>query len=116
MKRFPKKLISFRRLQGGQFGTLDVSAVSPEYVQLAFGSDFIQLTRPQWIALRSMIDRFFGSETERVILTREDGEPVLFEDIDDEAVEVEEIADRDVSPRTHRGRPRHGARRRDFMG
>ena len=89
MKHFPKPLISFRRLQGGQFGTLDVAATDPHYVQLALGSDFIQVTRAQWIALRSMVDRFFGCETETVVLVREDGEPVIFEEREEEVDEEE---------------------------
>jgi hypothetical protein len=88
MRLFPKPLISFRKLQGGQFGTLDVSATDPHYVQLALGSDFIQVTRSQWVALRSTIDRFFGCETETVVLVAEDGEAVIFdereEDLDEE--------------------------------
>jgi hypothetical protein len=116
MRHFPKKLISFRKLQGGQYGTLDVSAVSPDYVQAALGGDFVQFTRPQWIAMRSMVDRFFGSETERVILTRDDGEPVLFEELDAEAIDVEEVPGRDPGPRVQRMRPRHGRRRPDIAG
>jgi hypothetical protein len=116
MKHFPKSLLSFRKLQGGQFGTLDVSAISPDYIQLALGTDFVQLTRPQWIALRSVGDRFFRAETERVILTRDDGEPVLFEEMDADDVEAEEIVDR-MPPRGARPpRPRPGVRRRDSMG
>lgn len=122
MKHYPKSLISFRKLQGGQFGTLDVSAISPDYVQLALGTDFIQLTRAQWIALRSAGDRFFHSEAERAILTRDDGEPVLFEETETvnledetrEAIYVEdEPAVRPVPPRAAKARPRQNGRRRE---
>ena len=75
MKHFPKPLISFRKLQGGQFGTLDVQAATPHDVQLALGSDFIYLTRPQWIALRCAVDRFFGCETETVVVASPTGRP-----------------------------------------
>jgi hypothetical protein len=105
MKHFPKPLISFRRLQGGQFGTLDVAATDPHYVQLALGSDFIQLTRPQWIALRSTIDRFFGCEAETVVLIREDGEPIIFEE------QEEEIEEEDFRARPTQARNRSQRRR-----
>jgi hypothetical protein len=105
MKHFPKPLISFRKLQGGQFGTLDVQATDPHYVQLALGTDFIQLTRAQWIALRSTIDRFFGCETETVVLVREDGDSVIFEPEDEEEVRP--------PPQQVRSRP---ARRRSATG
>ena len=85
---FPKQLISFRKLKGGQFGTLDVSALNPHYAQLALGSDFVSITRAQWVALRSVIDRFFGTETETVVFTDEQGEPVVF---DEREVEEEEV-------------------------
>ena len=89
MKHFPKPLISFRRLQGGQFGTLDVQATGPNSVQLALGSDFVRLTRSQWIAMRSNVDRFFGCETEAVVVTvdERDGGSVVFEETEDDDVE-----------------------------
>jgi hypothetical protein len=105
MKRFPRALISFRKLQGGQFGTLDVQATGAHYIQLALGSDFIQLNRPQWIALRSVVDRFFGCETETVVLTREDGEPVIFEEREEDVEEV-------VRPMPSQARNRPATRRR----
>ena len=108
MKHFPKPLISFRKLQGGQFGTLDVQATDPHYVQLALGSDFVRLTRAQWIALRCAVDRFFGCETETVILTREGG-PVIFEEREEE-VEEEEV--RPAPPPVARNRAASSTRRR----
>ena len=37
---YPKKLLSLRGLQGGQFGALDVTAVSDALIELDFGPDF----------------------------------------------------------------------------
>lgn len=82
--KYPKPLISFRRLQGGQFGTLDVSALSANSVQLALGSDYIALTRAQWLSLRTVIDKEFGTERETVILTDSEGEPIVFEEEEEE--------------------------------
>jgi hypothetical protein len=112
MKHFPKPLISFRKLQGGQFGTLDVQAATPHSVQLSLGSDFIQLTRPQWIALRCAVDRFFHCETETVIVTQEGASRVLYEEREEE-IEEEEIAPAPSPPARSRAA---GARRRTANG
>ena len=101
----PESLISFSNLGGGQFGTLDVHGLGPRDVEVALGTDFVQMTRAQWIALRSVVDRFFGCESERVVLTREDGEPVVFE----EREEVEDVEEPAPPPPPARTRP---ARRR----
>jgi hypothetical protein len=88
MKHFPKPLISFRKLQGGQFGTLDVSATDPHDVQLALGTDFVSVTRSQWIALRTSVDRFFGCESETVVLVSDDGDAIVFEEHEEAFEEV----------------------------
>ena len=103
---FSKPLISFRRLQGGQFGTLDVTGLGPDYVQLALGTDFVSLTRPQWLALRGVIDRFFRCEAERGVRDEED---VVIERTEVEVEEVEDV--RAAAPA--RGR---AARRRSANG
>jgi hypothetical protein len=82
---FPKKLISFRNLQGGQYGTLDVTAREATLVELALGGDYIWLTPEQWISLRSAIDPVFGLETERetvVVATDDKGHPVVIEELE----------------------------------
>jgi hypothetical protein len=114
MKHFPKALISFRNLQGGQFGTLDVEATDPHYVQLALGSDFIAVTRDQWLALRGAIDRFFGCEEEAFVVTREGGGvgPVFIEERFEEIEEEEEV----VAPPPPPVRPRSTTRRRSVTG
>jgi len=113
MKHFPKPLISFRKLQGGQFGTLDVQAATPHSVQLSLGSDFVQLTRPQWIALRCAVDRFFHCETETVIV-QERAERVVFEEREEVEEEIEEEV---IAPPPPPARSRAaGARRRTANG
>ena len=82
---FPKKLISFRNLQGGQYGTLDITAREPTLVELALGGDYIWLTPDQWIALRSAIDPLFGLQTERetvVVATDAKGHPLVIEEVE----------------------------------
>ncbi len=66
--RYSKKLITFTKLQGGQYGTLDVSLRDTHDVELALGGDFVWLTRGQWSAFRSVMDRAFGIEAERVVI------------------------------------------------
>jgi len=41
---YPKKLLSLRGLQGGQFGVIDVTAVSDTLIELDFGPDFDRLS------------------------------------------------------------------------
>jgi hypothetical protein len=84
---FPKPLISFRKLQGGQFGTLDVQATGPHDVQLALGNDFVQLTRGQWLSLRSSVDRFFGCETEVIVTAESERGGVIVEEREEEIEE-----------------------------
>jgi hypothetical protein len=82
---FPKKLISFRNLQGGQYGTLDVTAREPTLVELALGGDYVWLTPEQWVALRSVIDPMFGLQTERetvVVATDAKGHPLVIEEVE----------------------------------
>jgi hypothetical protein len=88
---YPKKLISFRNLSGGQYGTLDVAAREATLVELALGGDYIWLTPDQWMALRSAIDPLFGLETERetmveVVATDSKGHPIVVEEVQTERV------------------------------
>ena len=110
---FPKPLISFQKLLGGQFGTLDVSVDKHRYVQFALGSDFVALTRQQWLTLRTVVDRAFGTEGETVVLTDAEGAPIAFEreeveveteEVDEEEVEVE-ASSPPPAPKRHRRRP-----------
>jgi hypothetical protein len=80
-KLFPKKLISFRNLHGGQYGTLDITARDPHLVELALGGDYVWLTTGQWAALRTAIDAIFGLEIETVVVATDDeGEPIVVEE------------------------------------
>jgi hypothetical protein len=84
-KTFPKKLISFRNLQGGQYGTLDITAREPTLVEIALGGDYVWLTPDQWIALRSAIDPVFGLELARetvVVATDDRGAPLVIEEVE----------------------------------
>ena len=83
INRFPKKLIAFRNLQGGQYGTLDVTAREATEVELALGGDYVWLTPDQWIALRSAIDPIFGIQLDKetvVVATDAKGHPIVIEE------------------------------------
>jgi hypothetical protein len=41
---YPKKLLTLQNLQGGQFGSINVTAVSDELVELDFAADFDRLS------------------------------------------------------------------------
>lgn len=80
-KVFPKKLIAFRNLHGGQYGTLDVTARDARLVELALGGDYVWLTPDQWAALRSAVDAVFGLDIETVVVATDDeGEPIVIEE------------------------------------
>lgn len=99
---FPRKLISFRNLQGGQYGTLDVTARESTLVELALGGDYVWLTPEQWIALRSAIDPVFGVPIERetvVVATDDKGHPMVIE-------EVERVVTRKRAPQRAKNRQR----------
>lgn len=110
--RFPKPLISFQKLFGGQFGTLDVSVDHKHYVQLALGGDFVALTRQQWITLRTVVDRAFGTEGHTVVLTDAEGRPISFERDDVVEVQAEEVDEEEVEIETPPPAPPKRPRRR----
>ena len=42
--KYPQQLLKLAKLQGGQFGSLDVTAVSDRLVELDFSADFVRLS------------------------------------------------------------------------
>jgi hypothetical protein len=87
----PKLLISFRHLQGGQYGTLDVSSRKSGSLELALGGDYVWLTREQWLALRRVGDGLFGI-AEGTVLVEARVEETRIEEEDGD-VEVDERAE-----------------------
>ena len=57
---YPKKLLTLQNLQGGQFGTIDVTAISDELVELDFAADFDRLTPEAARALIGALDRWLS--------------------------------------------------------
>jgi hypothetical protein len=57
---YPRKLLTLQNLQGGQFGTIEVTAVSDELVELDFAADFDRLTPDAARALIGALDRWLS--------------------------------------------------------
>jgi hypothetical protein len=84
---YPQKITSFRRLQGGQYGTLDVAALSPRAIQLGLGADEVALTIEDWAHLRRAVDTFFFQAHGQPVPPQYSGAPIE-EDEGDEEVTV----------------------------
>jgi hypothetical protein len=56
--KYPKKLLTLQNLQGGQFGTIDVTAMSDDLIELDFAADFDRLTPDAARALIGALDRW----------------------------------------------------------
>jgi hypothetical protein len=57
---YPRKLLSLQNLQGGQFGTIDVTAMSDELIEIDFAADFDRLTPDAARALIGALDRWLS--------------------------------------------------------
>ncbi|HEY8075116.1 MAG TPA: hypothetical protein VIF62_13425 [Labilithrix sp.] len=58
--KYPKKLLTLQNLQGGQFGTIDVTAMSDQFIELDFAADFDRLTPESARALIGALDRWLS--------------------------------------------------------
>src|SRR5262245_13091129 len=73
--RFPKQILSLASLGGGDFGTLELTALDHNTVEFTLGGDYITLTRKQWAQVRTAVDRLFSLGVEvDVRVTEPDGE------------------------------------------
>ena len=96
---FPRLLLSMRNLQGGQYGTLDVTARAADTVELALGGDYVWLQPDEWRALRAAVDKFFCTDLEATV--------VVTTTRTEERQEVEVLEDRECEPES---RPPHPPR------
>jgi hypothetical protein len=53
-----KLLASFRGLEGGSYGTLDLRALSTDRLEMTLGADFVYLTRSQASSLVQALSAF----------------------------------------------------------
>jgi hypothetical protein len=98
--RFPKSLLTLEDLEGGDFGTLEVTALDRNTVQIELGGDYVALDRSQWAAVRAAIDPLFGVDLEVDVTATTDNDG-------------DEVVDAEVVERVPPARPR---RRRTAAG
>jgi hypothetical protein len=61
-RRFPRTVARFLQLEGGQYGTLDLVAITDDKLELQLGADFVQFTREQAEDLRDAVQKFLDYE------------------------------------------------------
>ena len=91
-RHYPKVLKTFRKLEGGKFGYLDVIARSPGVLELALGDDFLRFSREQAFALANVMADWMTE-------TRREDEPPCREETEvvEEAIVEERIETRPKS-------------------
>ncbi len=57
-RKFPREIARFLQLEGGQYGTVDLVALTAHILELQTGSDFVQFTREQAADLRDALQKF----------------------------------------------------------
>jgi len=93
-RHFPRQIARFQHLQGGQYGTLVLIALTDDTLELQLGGDFVQFTREQAEDLRDAVQKFLCLEEEEEE-RREYREEERAEEIAEEVVEVvEELLER----------------------
>jgi hypothetical protein len=60
--RFPRPIARFLQLEGGQYGTCDLCAVTRHRLELQLGGDFVYFTREQASDLRDAVQKFLDLE------------------------------------------------------
>ena len=75
-RKFPREIARFLHLEGGQYGTLDLLAMTAHTLELQTGADFVLFTREQATDLRDAVQKFLdlceldapqGQETVEVV-------------------------------------------------
>ena len=93
-RNFPRPIARFLQLQGGQYGTLDLLALTDDTLELQLGGDFVQFTREQAEDLLEAVQKFLCLEEEEEE-RRERRREERAEEVVEEVVEVvEEILER----------------------
>jgi hypothetical protein len=61
---FPRQVARFLHLEGGQYGTLELIALTPHQLEMQLGADFVRFTRRQAEDLRDAVQVFldFGAK------------------------------------------------------
>jgi hypothetical protein len=56
--KFPRPIARFLQLEGGQYGTVDMTALTPHKLEVQLGVDFVQFSRKQAEDLRDAVQAF----------------------------------------------------------
>jgi hypothetical protein len=60
--KFPRPIARFLQLEGGQYGTCDLVALTRHQLELQLGGDFVDFTRAQAGDLRDAVQKFLDLE------------------------------------------------------
>lgn len=100
-RRFPRPIALFRHLQGGQYGTAELLAITDDVLELQLGADYVRFTREQAERLRDAVQKFLCLENEeeerrerRPGERREEREEEIAEEVVEERVERVPRSDR----------------------
>lgn len=75
---YPRPIARFIQLEGGQYGTIDMTALTPHRLEFQLGVDFVQFTRKQAEDLRDAVQLFIDLAVER---RPPNGEEVVEEEV-----------------------------------
>ena len=77
-QHFPRPIARFIQLEGGQYGTVDLVALTPHQLEMQLGGDFVRFSRDQAQDFRDAIQLFInlGAEHPPSPMAREEGELV----------------------------------------
>jgi len=95
-------LASFRGLEGGSYGTIDLRALSADRLEMTLGADFVYLTRAQAEALAGALGTFIARTT-----TAEARRPAVQEVVErvDEREDVVAVEEKPIRRRRTRRAP-----------
>jgi hypothetical protein len=114
---FPRLIERFTALEGGQYGSMELLAISQRTLELQLGDDFVQFSQSQARGVRDAFDRFLALKPHHVEHVVEDvievvehaprrpqyargrrGRPAVIEEV------VAEVIAKDVGRRSPKGR------------
>lgn len=100
--QFPRAITRFFQLEGGQYGTVEMTALTAHKLEVQLGADFVQFTRKQAEDLRDAVQTFLDLGAEHPPRPHGSSEEVV-EKIE-EIVERREIVEEVPRRRRRRGR------------
>ena len=103
-RHFPRPIARFLQLEGGQYGTVDLIALTPHHLEMQLGGDFVRFTRDQAADFRAAIELFLelGGERPPPSPMARDEEGEIVEDVQEEIIVQRPVVDE--GPRSRRPR------------